>query len=215
MRTTIVTTVLITFCFAVTAAAISPRSARHTRQVKRNAAAKQASAKHVETLDPEAVFKTFKALDEVRELVPPVFGGPSSAPNLDVANCFGLKLPNGTKVMAESSGRDYGLTFGYAGEAQKTAIGLLRVDGPVVLENKQLSPASYIVFVSPESVSLMTSSVADGTYSHSLPLTSKLDAESLRPKALQRLRFTLEVDGAKAFLRIGENRFGILGSSSF
>ena len=209
MKKNIVAAVLVTLCFAVTAVASVPKPASDSRSAAMQHSTSRRSTGYVESIAPEAVFKAFKALDETRSLVPPVFGGPSSAPNLAVANCFGLKLPNGTRVMAESSGRDYGLTFGYAGEAQKTAIGLLRVEGPVLLGDKPLSPGSYIVFVAPDSVSLMASSSTGGTSLESFTLDSKLDAVSLQPKAPQRLRFSLVGEGSRAFLMIGENRLSI------
>jgi hypothetical protein len=66
----------------------------------------EALAKPALVLAAEKVFIALKQLNDRKELVPPPFG-PGIYEGLKQENCFGLLLPNGLRLMGESSGTDY------------------------------------------------------------------------------------------------------------
>ena len=157
----------------------------------------------------KVAYPVISKLNEEGRLVAPLFGEMKII-DLKADDCFGVLWPDGTRLIGQSSGHDYGLEFNYSGEPRQTNIGLLYVEKDVVVGGEVLAAGPYFVFVSPGVATLFTEKHEGSTpvsTSVKLGLVTALEAASLERKATNRPRIGIRVEGAKAHLEIGANRF--------
>lgn len=150
-------------------------------------------------------------LNETKRLVAPLFGQ-MQLTDLRAEDCFGVRWPDGTRLMGHSSGRDYGLEFGYSGEPRQSGIAVLFVEKDVELGSKRVTAGPYFVFVSPAVATLFTEK-RDGptpvSSSVSLELAIPLDAATLEPRAPKRPRVRVTLDDRKVRIVVGDNKFDL------
>jgi hypothetical protein len=126
-------------------------------------------------------------------------------------NCFGVRLPNGARVLGESRGRDYEINVRFTRvtwSPYMVVIGFLFIDGAVQIEGNPTTPGPYVVVASEKEFRLVRALSLEDAVNLSgsikgLDLMSAFLGDKARP------RMTAGVEDGVAYLQVSGHKLRV------
>lgn len=157
-------------------------------------------------LSAQEAFRILKELNGQKKLAPAFFDEPAEYTGLRPENCFGLILPNGLRLVGESSGHGYGLDYQSAGK-WFVLIGFLYSETGFSVSNQPFTKRAYSIFAASDVVGISTGKLGD---LKTVPISSKIDESLLKGgqggSSLKRSRFSLTQEGGDILLNVEGNK---------
>ncbi len=139
--------------------------------------------------------------------------------------CFGIRLPNGLRLVGQSSGKDYGVrgsnTTSDGQRREKVLIGSFYSEFPFLFEAKRFAAGPYLVLVFRNALELHGDDHSGTHYDanrrsqvpnalvEEIPFRSPIPDELLAEKATVLPRFGIGVENAAVFLTLLDNKLRI------
>lgn len=166
------------------------------------------------------------ALNEKEQLVPASYMMPlNKFKKLDPESCSGVRLPQGLRLAAGSSGHDYGLrgfTRAPDGKERNSVfIGSFYSEFPFLLHSRTFPAGPYMVMAFADALELSGDDPSGTHYDmnrrqqvpnsrvEEIPLRSPIPAELLAKEAPAVPRFVISVDGRAVLLTVLNNKLSI------
>jgi len=164
-------------------------------------------------LKANQAFQIFNNLNNQEKLLPSPMVGRYN--NLSKNNCFGLVLPNGSRILGESSGKDYGLSIVYfegGSMVSPALIGMLKSELGFSIENTNFKKGLYLLYLTPQKL-VFFGGKSDATMDEfmssrkSFKLNSKIDSSLLEKDSSVRPKYSLSFDdNGNIFINLKGNK---------